>query len=209
MRPMKLVCFAVKEEAGAFQRLVGAKAGVSVLVTGMGRKNAADAVRTFLQQHPAEVVFTCGFAGGLAPALPPGAVVFHTDAEKLATALRAAGASPAKIHCADRVAVTAVQKTQLRAATGAGVVEMESEAIQNVCREMSIPCATVRVISDSATEDLPVDFNRLYRADMSLDFGKLLWTIARSPGKIGGLRRLQKRCRMAAGKLAAVLVQVT
>jgi hypothetical protein len=53
-----------------------------------------------------------------------------------------------------------------------------------------------------------LDFNKLYRPDMSLDFGKLMWTIAKSPGKIGALKRLQKRCQFAAEQLATVLLKV-
>jgi adenosylhomocysteine nucleosidase len=205
---MKLVCFAVKEEAPAFRKLAGPQAGVATLVTGMGRRNAETAVRHFLASQPAELVLTCGFAGGLHPDLPPGAVVYETTDEQLAARLNQAGAKPAKIFCADHVAVTAADKQALRKTTGADAVEMESAAIQKVCRELKIPCATVRVISDAAAEDLPLDFNQLYRPDMTLDTGKLAWTIAKSPWKIPILTRLQKRCQFAAEQLAAVLVQI-
>ena len=86
---------------------------------------------------------------------------------------------------------------------------MESEAIHAVCRERGIPCATVRVISDTAHEDLPLDFNALAKPDMTLDYGKLLWTVAKSPGKIGGLLRLKKNCGFAAERLAEVLAKIT
>jgi adenosylhomocysteine nucleosidase len=205
---MILVCFAVKEEEAAFRQRAAHPIGLAILVTGMGRRNAEKGVREFLAACPTELVLTCGFAGGLDPALAPGAVVFETDQESLGEKLQAAGAKRAKFFCAGRVAVTAMEKQQLRVMTDADVVEMESEAIQSVCRERGIACATVRVISDSAGEDLPLDFNRLYRPDLSLDFGKLLWTIAKSPGKIGGLIKLQKRCRFAAQQLAGVLVKV-
>ena len=103
---MKLVCFAVKEEAPGFRKLAGPQSGVATLITGMGRHNAESAVRHFLTLQPAELVLTCGFAGGLDPNLAPGAVVFETTDEELADRLNQAGAKPAKIICADRVAVT-------------------------------------------------------------------------------------------------------
>jgi len=65
--------------------------------------------------------------------------------------------------------------------------------------------AIVRVISDSAREDMPLDFNRLSNPDLSLNYGKLTRAIAKSPGKIPALMRLQKNCRFAAKRLAEVL----
>ncbi len=206
---MTLVCYALKEEAAAFQKLAAHQIGLAIVVTGIGRANADKAVRDFLAACPTKLVLTCGFAGGLDPALAPGTVVFDTIEEPLGGQLAAAGARRVTFFCADRVAVTAAEKQQLRATTGADVVEMESAAIHAVCRTRGVPCATVRVISDCASEDLPLDFNRLYRPDLSLDFGKLAWTVLKSPNKIGALMRLQKRCRFAAEQLAAVLARVT
>ncbi|HXR04871.1 MAG TPA: hypothetical protein VN836_09210, partial [Verrucomicrobiae bacterium] len=71
-----------------------------------------------------------------------------------------------------------------------------------------IPCATVRVISDTATEALPLDFNRLSKPDQSLDYGKLFLAVAKSPGKIGALMELQRKTRFAAEQLAAVLAKI-
>jgi adenosylhomocysteine nucleosidase len=203
-----LVCFALPEEAGAFRELAADKADVSILITGVGRPNAARSVREALRRHPPRRVFTAGFAGALHPALKIGEVVFLTRDPGLDQALVGAGARPASFFCAARVAVTAAEKAALRRQTGADAVEMESEVIQSICREHGIPCATVRAISDAATEDLPLDFNRLAKPDLSLDYGRLFWAVATSPGKIPSLLRLRKQCRLAAKRLAEVLQKV-
>lgn len=155
-----------------------------------------------------QLVLTCGFAGGLDPDLRLGDVVFETSDENLRNKFFTAGAKPAKIFCAERIAITVVEKKILRAETGADAVDMESAAIQDICREHGIPCATVRVISDTANEDLPLDFNALSKPDKNLDFGKLFLAIAKSPGKIGALMELQKKTSFAAQQLAAVLDKI-
>ncbi len=207
-----LVCFALKEEAAPFREIAAGKSGVSLRVVGVGRVNAEKSVRQFLATQSPALVLTCGFAGGLNPKLKLGDVVFEPAAIHappsilpLPSQLLAAGAQPVKFHCADRIATTVAEKEKLRAATGADAVEMESAAIHAVCAEKKIPCVTVRVISDTAHEDLPLDFNALSKADQSLDFGKLFLALARSPGKIGSLMQLQKKTSFAARQLAKVL----
>jgi adenosylhomocysteine nucleosidase len=209
-----LICFALKEEAAPFRKIAAGKSGVTILLTGIGRQNAEKSLREFLATNSPDLVLTCGFAGGLNPDLKLGDVVFElagpaANDQKLAANFAAAGAKPVKFFCADRVATTVVEKKKLRDETGADAVEMESAAIHAVCAEKHIPCATVRVISDTADEDLPLDFNALAKPDKNLDFGKLAWAIAKSPGKIGALMELQKKTKFAAEQLAEVLAKIT
>ena len=187
---------------------------------------------------PPDFVLTCGFAGGLNPDLKLGDVVFeipsrgrrgdeslteignrkseignnfetpHVVSCELNKKLIAAGANPARFFCANRIATTVAEKKKLRDETGADAVEMESAAVHAVCGEHGIPCATVRVVSDTANEDLPLDFNVLAKPDKSLDYGKLFLAIAKSPGKIGALMKLQKQTRFAAERLAEVLSRI-
>jgi hypothetical protein len=203
-----LVCFALKEEAAPFRKLSAGRTEAVILITGVGHENTEKSLRKCLGQHSPDIVLTCGLAGGLDPTLKVGDIVFFTDDRLLCEKLLNTGARPAKFFCASTIAATAADKKQLRRTAGADAVEMESKVIQDLCRQSRIPCATVRVISDSADEDLPLDFNRLHKPDWSLDYGKLIGALASSPGKIGVLMRFRKRINAAAGKLAETLAKV-
>jgi adenosylhomocysteine nucleosidase len=201
-----LVCFAVKEEAKGFKQIAGDREGVRVILLGMGKRNAERTIRAALAEERPAMVLACGFAGGLRPGLKMGTVVFAVEPEtRLEPALLAAGAKPARFVCTDRVAPTAAEKRALRESTSADAVEMESRAVCTVCREQNIPCATVRVILDTAEEDLPLDFNQLMTPDQRMSYGKLAMALAKSPGKVRALLKLQQQSKAAAEKLGQVL----
>jgi nucleoside phosphorylase len=205
-RTRTLICFAVKEEAAPFLKFAGNDRDISVLVTGMGKMNSDRMVRERLAQAAPSRVLTCGFAGALNPGFKIGDVLFEKDAGSgLGELLRASGASPAKFYCSSRVATTAAEKTALRQSTGADVVEMESGVIREICREKKIPSATIRVISDAANQDLPLDFNALMTPEQTISFSKLALALVKSPGKIPQLMELQRNTRFAAQRLAEVL----
>jgi len=204
-----LVCFAVAQEARYFQKRAKDLPGIEVLLTGMGERNAIASVAAALRQVRPALVLTAGFAGGLVPQLERGAVVFHCDPETgLEQRLLRAGAQPVRFHCSNRVVTTAVEKRALHASTGAEAVEMESGCIHRLCRDAGIPAATVRVILDTAEEDLVLDFNRLMKPDQRLDAGKLGLTLLKSPGKIRALLQLQRDSAAAAQSLGEVLLAV-
>lgn len=206
-----LVCFAVPEEAAPFRKRVLPHKipRLEVLVTGMGAHNARRGILERLQtggRPPPAMVLTCGFAGGLVPTLPRGTVVHDSDPEAgLETVLAHAGSRSVRFLCLTRVAVTVAEKTELRRASGAEAVEMESGVIRQVCHEHRIPSATIRVISDAASDDLPVDFNQMMTSDMRLHFGRLAVSLLRSPTAITGLLRLRRQTVDAAHRLASAL----
>jgi len=145
----------------------------------------------------------------LKPELASGTVVFEVDKETgLEPMLIGAGAQPVRFHTMAKVATTAEQKRGLRETTRADAVEMESRIIGDICREQSIPSGIIRVILDTAQEDLALDFNQLMTTEQKMDYGKLAWALAKSPGKIRGLMRLQKQARTAAERLGAVLTKI-
>ena len=108
-------------------------------------------------------------------------------------------------HCANRIAVTATEKQALRQQTQADAVEMESGVIRALCRERGIAAATLRVISDDALSDLPLDFNALAKPDGNISYAKLAATLVRSPRLVGRLIRFQKELSECSRQLAVTL----
>jgi adenosylhomocysteine nucleosidase len=200
-------CFALPEE-----RRFAELEAESVLVTGMGPRRARRALEAALERRVApHLVWSCGFAGGLHPSWKTGAVLFQPPAERgpfWRDCLRQSGAVEGRFVAAQRVAVTAEEKRRLHADTGADAVDMESGALAEVCRERGMDFGIIRVISDAAQEDLPLDFNRLMTAEDRLHWGRLLWAVAASPGRISGLLRLRRQTLVAARALGAVLTGV-
>lgn len=196
-----LVFFAVKEEARFFRP----PEGCTVRITRMGQGPARAAAEQALASVRPPHVFTCGFAGGLNPALRVGTLIFDTEDEQIASVLTALGAVRVMFHCLPRVATSRTEKSTLRELTGADAVEMESGIIREICRERGIPSTTLRVISDAADEDLPLDFNSLMTPQGTIHLGGLIKQAAFHPRRWGGLWRLQKKTTLAARALGGAL----
>jgi adenosylhomocysteine nucleosidase len=203
-----LVCFAVTQEAKPFQRTAQNRNDLRVVITGMGAVNAERSVREAIHLHRAAHVFTCGFAGALDPDLTVGDVVCATEYPHTRERLLRAGARLARFHCATRIAVTAQEKRVLRESTGADAVEMESGVIATACRELGVPCTTVRVISDAADKDLPLDFNRVLDVRHNISATKLAFAVLQRPAALPGLMQLGRNTARAATRLAQVLNSV-
>jgi adenosylhomocysteine nucleosidase len=199
-----LVCFAVKEEARFFPNWLHLHC--QAWMTGMGRRNAVEGIRKAIELVQPKRVITSGFAGGLNPALKFGAIVYEQDFDAgYDSRLEELGAVRASFHCSRRVAITAAEKSALWKSTGADVVEMESSAIRNICREQKIPSATIRVISDDASQDLPLDFNALMTPEDRINYAKLLWAVVSRPQKIAKLIQFQQQTVAASRRLGEVL----
>jgi adenosylhomocysteine nucleosidase len=209
-----LVCFAVEEEMKFFAphrsgAALPLTASFQVWMTGIGRRNAAENMREAIARVRPERVITAGFAGGLNPDLKFGTVVYEQDFDAgFGQELEDLGAVQAKFHCHRRVAITAEEKAALWKETGADAVEMESSVIRTICREFHIPSATIRVISDDASQDLPLDFNALMTSEDRINYLKLLGAVLSKPSRIPKLIQFQHQTIGAARKLGTVLEEL-
>ena len=141
---------------------------VRALVTGMGTAAAVEATRWALTS-PADICISSGFVGALNEDLNVGTVLagrvvlraerelaVASDPQLLAVAQEAGAQQVERFLTSEHLIADAAQKVALQAEADA--VEMESGIIRKICRTAGIPSATVRVISDAANEDLPLDF---------------------------------------------------
>src|SRR5437660_9424928 len=134
-----LVCFAMKQEARPFEKLAVENSRISVLVTGIGARNARSSIQNFLSKERPGLIISAGFAGALRPELSCGTVLFETDGDTgLEASLLKAGARPGRFHCVDHIATTAEEKRALFRSSGADAVEMESAIICAACHSEKI-----------------------------------------------------------------------
>jgi len=160
-------------------------------------------VERALERRPdVERILSIGFCGALDPALRIGDIVVSGEVPG------GLGASFVRgdVVSVDRVAITVREKCDLRAATGAAVVEMESAAVAEKARKWNVPFGCVRVVSDAAGEDLPLDFNQYRDADGRFERTRIaLAALGRPFTVLPGLVRLDRHCRRAAERLGEFL----
>lgn len=198
-----IVFFAVREEAKYFQ---SPRANCAVIVSGIGKANARQALLKSIAGESPRLVLTCGYAGGLNPRFKRGDVLFAADANcTFAEALTKLGAAAGKFLCADKIITTTAEKQVQWQATDADAVEMESGVIRELCHQRGIPSATVRVISDDAGQNLPMDFNQIAGSDGNMSYFKLTGALLKSPSLIPKLMQFQRELDACSRKLGNTL----
>ena len=147
-------------------------------------------------------IINTGFCGALDPTLRVGDIVVSGDAAVASGAPFVRG----EIFSADRVAVTAAEKRALRNRTGAVAVDMETAAVKRKAAEWGVPFICIRAVSDTAVDDLPLDFNRFRNADGNFSRTRIaLAAMARPFSAMPGLLELDRNCRRASQSLGDFL----
>jgi adenosylhomocysteine nucleosidase len=223
------IVFALPIEADAFERRIagrrewrgpgpafheGTIAGgrVAWCVSGVGGPAAARATNLLIDGHRPRAIVSAGFAGGLDAALARGAVVRPTAVVTEAAggriplaALDDPQGGPLLVSVAE-VAGTVARKRDLAARTGAGVVDMETQAVATAAAAAGLPCHCVRVISDDAAQALPPEAMALARPQSTARrFGAVLGALGRRPAVAVDLWRLYEHAVVDGRTLAAAL----
>jgi adenosylhomocysteine nucleosidase len=209
---------------GGCRLLEGTCAGSPIVMAwaGAGSDRAARAADTLLD-HGVSALLAVGFAGALVPHLEPADLVAATEVavqpgERIAAAAELlaplAGASirtllpslyQGPLLSLPRVATSGAEKRRLGEETGALAVDMESGAVVRRAAEAGVASVALRVITDRADEDLPLDFNLCLDPNGQFCRARLILQLARRPGAVSGLVRLGRHSVQAGRALASFL----
>jgi len=153
--------------------------------------------------QPIILVISWGVCGGLDPRLRPGDLILgaevvsaegriNTDeavTSSLAQRLIDAGARVAveRVAGASSPVSTARAKAELRLATGAAAVDMESLTAGRFALERRTPFAILRAVADPADRDLPPLVLSAVDSQGRINAAAVLGDLVRSPGQFTGL----------------------
>lgn len=204
------------------QCLLSGDAFPAVRCCGPGPLAAAQAAAELLAEG-CDALVSCGFAGGLDPALRPGDVVIAdavVDARGALTATDAAwrqallarlrdARSPrrcveGRLAGLDRPLLTVAEKAACAQALAACAVDMESAAVARAAAAARVPLLAVRVILDPAGRAIPGWLAATLDGRGKPLPGRLLAGLARHPGHLPALLRLARDERRAAAALGGV-----
>ncbi|OAN51356.1 nucleoside phosphorylase [Paramagnetospirillum marisnigri] len=173
----------------------------------------AESLAQALLDQGAHALISIGIAGGLDPALEPGAVVVgsgvHVDGAVVACdgawASRLLSVIPFSraglVFGADRVIGGTEAKHRLFTDHGAVIVDMESGAVARVAARAGIPLAVLRTVADPASRSLPRAAMAALDEDGNPRIGAVLAGLARRPWELAGLIRVGLDSRAALSAL--------
>lgn len=209
-----------QERLGKFPHQVGHAGGLELhlINTGIGHERAREASESALFAVSPDGIISTGYAGGLDVAglgeLILGTGIRDWTSDRSDVEIQAdCGFLEAAQVAAREATVTwrqgpvltvqhiiwrASEKQALGRASGAIAVDMESAAIASVAVAAGIPFLVARAVSDSAADDLPMDFNRWLAP-----FGpaRLLMEIIRRPSALTRLYAMKRQADRASETL--------
>lgn len=192
---------------------VAERFGYPVMVGGGTPEGAADAAFQLVEQG-ANALVSFGFAGGLDPALRPGALVIPTAilsegqlyAAEPALAERFGGLTGHRLVAGTLAATDATTKRQLHAETRAHAIDLESGSVARVALAHNLPFVVVRAISDAADRDLPPAALLALDRTGRIDLFRVLMSLLRQPRQLPAVLSLASdaaRARRALVSLTA------
>jgi adenosylhomocysteine nucleosidase len=199
----------------ATEARIARRAGWRVAIGG-GTAAGATAAAIALIEQGCTGLISFGLAGGLDPALRPGALVVPSAviAGEVRHATDAAlshilgGMTPHTVAGADAIVAGIAAKRALRKLTGAAAVDLESGAVARTATTRGLPFAVLRAICDPADCALPPAALLALDAGGEVSAWRVLASLAAHPAQIPALFALARDAAAAKRSLAARIRQV-
>jgi adenosylhomocysteine nucleosidase len=198
---------------------------IFVLITGVGAQAASHAMDLMMRMADKDQYFdvciSSGLAGALCDTLNVGEIVapreliaemIHADlgSDRIAVdetlrqlALRLGAKNADCLLTTDQILVKASQKKSC--ASRAQSVDMESFDIVKEALAWGARSVVIRAISDSATEDLPINFNLTLAENNQVSLTKVMIQVAQNPLALPSLIRFGRQSQRAGALLATFL----
>lgn len=174
-------------------------------------------LRAGLARIPGDIaaLMSFGIAGALDPALRVGDVVvgvqvcdpegrqFEADPRWTAALSRElSNARRSRIAGSDVIVADAAAKRQLRVATNAAIVDMESHCVARLAHERGLPFGVLRVVADTAQDAIPTSAQAGLNPDGSTAPLAVIRELAKRPWQLPALLVLARRTEIALASLA-------
>lgn len=191
---------------------------VVVYLTGIGWSLPEYGLRMLIAERP-DVCISSGLAGGLKVSFAKGDVVAARFVASLYEGGGRVGSNTMLLDltkkCGAKIAETCITSRQIlgqaqfKRAMGefGDIVDMESFKVMQMATGPQIRAITVRAISDTVDEDMPVDFSRAVDQNGRVLVRQLALQLARHPHRLPALIRFGKNSQRAAERLADFLDQ--
>jgi hopanoid-associated phosphorylase len=189
--------------------------GLGSVVSGGVADALANRLRDALTRKKVAGIISVGLGGALSPELAvgdwvvaervtDGSTTWEADAAWTAAIAAALGAVMrlGAIVGSDAIVASAQAKADLRRATDALVVDMESHVAARIASAHGLPFAALRVISDAADGSLPKAAVAGMRPDGGMDLWGVLGALVKAPRQLPALIRTGREADVAFKKLA-------
>jgi adenosylhomocysteine nucleosidase len=200
----------------AAEARIARRLGWLVAVGGGTAAGAKTAARS-LADAGVDALVSFGLAGGLDPALRPGALIVpsaviagalhHPTDPGLSRAL--GGATPHAVLDAGTVVSSVAAKLSLRDRTSAAAVDLESGAVACVAIARGVPFAVLRAICDPAERVLPPAALAALDAHGAIGAWRVIASLVTRPGQLPALLVLAGDAAAARRSLVARVRQIT
>ncbi len=200
----------------AAEARIARRLGLRVAIGGGTALGALAAARTLIDEG-CEALVSFGLAGGLDPALRPGAIVVPAavivDDERYATdpelSRMLGGVTMHVLVGADAVVASVGDKRRLNCRTSAAAVDLESGPVARVATAHGLPFAVLRAICDPAERALPAAALAAVDAHGVIGFWRVAASLAARPGELPALLALAADAAVARRSLVERVRQIS